>query len=225
MTRLLVLVLAVFAVGCEQRDTVSTSPFHQEECEYALLIAIDLSDSFKEYMAENGKAYDFVLHAVDQYFRARIGGNDQLIIAQLSGSKRPLLWQGTPHQLRREFPTREAFRDYLIAHADRKGSRINDGVAEAIHYVMHTRSVAQGTAKSAVLILSNMVDDQPNREKSDPRLMTALTTYARSGGAIGFYFCDQLRMDDLTQKMQQAGFRMCTLECDVNGHPALPDFE
>lgn len=224
MKRLIFTALILCVLGCERRDTSNISPFQQEPSGYVLLVAIDMSGSFRELMAEDGKAYNFVLQAIDQYHRDGIGNDFQIIITQLSGNQRPLLWQGEPQQLRREFPDPKAFHDYLIAHADPDSSRINDGIAESIDYVLHTYSVAQGNARTVALILSDMEDSQGSQEQSDPRLLTSLTTFARRG-SIGFYFCSQSRMADIRQKMKQAGIDMYILECDIHGHPPLPSFE
>jgi len=224
MNRLIFPALILFALGCERRDTSNTSPFQQESCEYVLLVAIDTSGSFCDFMTEDGKAYDFILRAVDQYHRDGIGSDFQIIITQLSGNQRPLLWQGTPQQLRREFPDPKAFRDFIIAHGDPSRSRINDGITESIDYVLNTYSVSQGNAKPVALILSDMEDNHSNRKESDSRLMNALTTFA-GRGEIGFYFCSQERMADIRQKMKQAGIDMYVLECDIHGRPPLPSFE
>jgi len=224
MNRLIFSALILCALGCERRDTSFASPFQQESSDYVLLVAVDLSGSFRELMTEDGKAYELLLHAIDQYHRDGIGSDFQIIITQLSGNRRPLLWQGKPQQLRREFPDPTAFRDFLIAHGDADSSRINDGIAESIDYVLHTYSVAHGNARSVALILSDMEDTHDSQHESDLRLTTALTTFARRGN-IGFYFCDQERMADIRQKMKQAGIDMYILECDIHGRPPLPSFE
>lgn len=227
MHRLLLIVLPIFIItnlGCERRDPASASPFHQDPADYVLLVAIDMSGSFREYMTETGRAYEFILHALDRYFRDRLGGQDQVIITQLSGNNRPLLWQGTPQRLRREFPDPSAFRDYLIAHADANSSRINDGIAESLDYVLHSQSVARGDAKTVALILSDMDDTHPQQDKSDVRLASALSTFA-GRGKVGFYFCCQERLGDMRSKMTQAGINDYVLECDIHTQPPLPSFD
>jgi hypothetical protein len=221
MRRLPILLLLAFVPGCggcQRRDAANASPFQQEASEYVLLIAIDA-----DYVKDNPKAFDFMAYALESYFQERIGSNDQVILAQMSGSKRPLLWQGTPQALRREFADHAAFRKFLLAHAE-SGSRINDGIAESLNYLMRTYSVAKGKAKSVALIVSNMIDDQPAVDESEPRLMESLINYGHRG-AMGFYFVDQTRMADIIDKMEKAGFRFYTLEPDFHGRPALPSFE
>lgn len=219
MFRILLLAsLTLVACGCERRDAASASPFQQETCDFVLLLAVD-----RDYVVQNDKAYEFVTYAIDRYFHDTIGSNNQVIIAQLSGTQAPLLWQGSPHDLRRQFANQEEFRNYLLTHGD-SGSRINLGLAEALDYLMHSYSVANGKAKSVALILSDMIDDQPESKESERQLMDALIAYGRKG-SIGFYFCDQRRMADIRRKMEAAGFGWYTLECDIHGRPPLPSFE
>lgn len=219
------LVGALFcASGCHERDTTKAASLQPDSSEYVLLVAIDMSGSFREFMAEGGRAYTFLLTALDEYHQQGLGSDFQVIVTQLSGNDEPLLWQGTPRQLRRDFPDPESFRDFLIAHADSGSSRINDGIAESIDYVLHTHSVARGNAKTVALILSDMEDNHSDDEASERRLMDALTTYAGRGG-IGFYFCSQKRMAGIRRKMEQAGYDMYILESDIYGRPPIPNFE
>lgn len=224
MSRRFLALLLVFAVGCEQVDQSQFSPLQPESCEYVVLVAIDMSESFRKYMAEDGKAYDFVNHVVEKYFRDRIGGNDQIVITQLSGNNKPLLWQGTPFELRKEFPDKQKFRDFLLANADPTSSRINDGVHESLKYLLRTHSVARGNAKTVALILSDMEDEFPDEEQSSDRLISSLTTFAKRGH-IGFYYCSQHRMEDIEKKLEEAGISMYILECDIHGRPPMPSFE
>jgi len=222
---ILLIAVLLCAAGCETREVAGIPSLQQETCEYVLLIAIDCSGSFRDYMTVEGKGFEFVQFALDKYFGDRIGGNnDQIVITQLSGS-RPLLWQGTPQELRRDFPNANAFRDYVLAHADQQGgSRLNLGVAESLDYVLSTYSVAQGNAKTVALICSDMLDNHPDPEASEQRFIDALTRYARRG-AIGFYFCDQTKLADIRRKTEQAGFRWVIIEPEFHGRPPMPNFD
>src|SRR5947207_2928301 len=120
MIRRLVIVacLVMFLAGCQKRAEQADGVFQSDDGEYVLTIVLDMSSSFRELMADNGKAWSFVCQVIDKYFRDRIGHNDKLILAQLSASDRALLWYGTPLQLRQEFSSASAFRDWLASHAD-----------------------------------------------------------------------------------------------------------
>ncbi|MBI1313258.1 hypothetical protein GC176_18355 [bacterium] len=209
----------VWLAGCERREHSSMAPVIQREsCDYVLMLAVDV-----ETIRSNPRAFEFIQQAVETYFQERIGGNDQIIITQLSGNDRPLLWQGTPQHLLEEFEDAESFKNYLIG-ASSPGRRINQGLADSLNYVLDTFSVKKGKAKTVTLIVSSMLDDQPQGSDSDAQLMDSLIEYGHRGG-LAFYFCDQSRMDYVRDKMEEAGFGWTILECDIYGRPPLPEFE
>ena len=204
--------------GCARHDTSKSVTFEVEETDYTLLIVADI-----DVIQSNPRAFDFVTYAVEHYFKERVGTNDQIIISGLSGNKRPLLFQGTPRDLRREMPTEEEFRKYLVARSE-KGRRINDGIAESLDFISHTSSVKRGKAAPIALIVSSMVDGEPESKESDDRVMAELIKYGKAGGQMAFYFCDQQRMAAVREKMEKAGFGWEILECDIYGRPPLPSF-
>ena len=59
------------------------------EYERVVVVGIDLSGSFLELMAEQGKAWEFLLRVIDRYLRG--GANEKLILVQLSGNTRALI--------------------------------------------------------------------------------------------------------------------------------------
>src|SRR5205823_25060 len=102
----LVALLAAALVGCTPHNPNDDSPvsLNREDADCLVVIAIDLSGSFLDMMAKDGRAYAFTLRVADTYFRSSIGTKNRLVIAQLSATDRALLWDGTPAQLREEFP-------------------------------------------------------------------------------------------------------------------------
>jgi hypothetical protein len=218
--------LAMCVAGCQERIDQSEGVFRTDDGDYVLTIMIDMSGSFDELMAEDGKAWSFVCQVVDKYFRDRLGGSDKLILAQLSGSERALLWRGTPLELRQEFPSAAAFRDWLTSHADPQGSRIYDGVAQAVEYTLSDPVVADGNGKAAVFILSDMHDTGPNREAARERAIKALAELARRDGVIGLYYVDVQLVAEWRQILSDAGVPGVNqhVEADIVGHPLLPKF-
>lgn len=210
--------LACHMSGCARRDTSRPVTFEQEETDYTLLIVADI-----DIISTNPRAFDFVTYAVEHYFKERVGTKDQIIISGLSGNKRPLLFQGTPRDLRREMPTEAEFRKYLVARSE-KGRRINDGIAESLDFLAHTSSVKRGKAAPIALIVSSMVDGEPESKESDDRVMAELIKFGKAGGELAFYFCDQQRMAAVREKMEKAGFGWEILECDIHGRPPLPTY-
>ena len=201
--------------GCKPRDK-NRSVFRQEPCDYVLLIAVS------EEVTNNDRAFEFVCYAIDQYFQDRgPGANDQVIISRIEG-ERPLVWQGTPRNLRLEFPSAEEFRRHLSG--TKAPGSLHDGLSRSIKLLLETYSVSQSKAKAVTMVLSDMNDDHPSAEAND-RFIDTLVDYCRRNGAIGFYFCDQLRFEEVREKTKKAGLGWVTLEPDVHGRPPLPSFE
>src|SRR3989442_11933800 len=101
-------------------------------------------------MTRDGKGYEFTMRVADRYFRNSIGSNNRLIIAQLSATDRALLWDGTPVQLRQDFPSANEFRQFLLKKSHPAGSRIYDGIADAFEYVLSDQGVASSKTRTAV---------------------------------------------------------------------------
>src|SRR3989442_16036297 len=122
-------------------------------------------------MTRDGKGYEFTMRVADRYFRNSIGSNNRLIIAQLSATDRALLYDGTPVQLRQDFPSANEFREFLLKKSHPAGSRIFDGVADAFEYMLTDPSFASGKTRMAVFVLSDFDDNFPNPEKSEQRVV------------------------------------------------------
>src|SRR4051794_13995032 len=92
------LAASVLFCGCtkqtDQSDQQMTLTGENAEC--IVVIAIDMSGSFADLMARDGKAYEFLMRVVDKYFRNSVGSSNRIILAQLSATNRALLWDGTP---------------------------------------------------------------------------------------------------------------------------------
>lgn len=187
------------------------------------MILMDLSGSFTDKMAEDGEAYEFATHVIDRYFRRRDPLNDRIILAQISGTEHSLLWEGTPIELRRQFPSAADFRDFLLSKADPSGSLVHDGVSNAIDYLTYHPRYGRGNAKTVTLILSDMEDTSGSN--SLQRLEASLSAYAQINGAVGVYFCEQSRLEDWRSRLDRTGIRNRIVESEIVGKPQLPNFE
>lgn len=218
------LVLAItVCVGCERRRESTASKLGHNNNEYVIAIVFDLSGSFQELM--NERAYKFALRVIDRYAKDRGRGQDRIILAQVSGpGTLPLLWEGTAHELRKRFKSSADFNAFLKSHANPSGSLINQGVAQAASYVLREPRVASGEVKSAMFVLSDMEDNDPEQAASQEKLRQTLTTYASKGNIAGFYFVDQRRLRALEKVCQDAGFRDFKIVCDIVDTPDLPSF-
>jgi hypothetical protein len=225
--QLCVLVLA-YVAGCKPRDKIADAAdtIGRDESAFKLMIVLDLSGSFQGLMVDNGHAWRFTMYCVDEYFKSRIGNeHDEIIIAQISGERRSLLWKGTPRRLREEFSSAAKFRDFLRRSASPNGSLVHAGSAHAVKYMTSQKAVQDGKAKSAVLILSDFLDNGPNPETTEQQAMDEFTKYIDMGGQLGLYYVDQDRYFHWREKFNAAGYDMVPVEVDIQGRPPLPKFE
>jgi hypothetical protein len=224
---LLVVICLALAAGCQKRVERAGEVFQSDDGEYVLTIVLDMSSSFREKMAEDGQAWSFVCQVIDKYFRDRIGHDDKLIVAQLSASDRALLWYGTPLQLRQEFSSGVQFREWLASKADPSGSHVYGGIVQAVEYALADPIVASGKGKSAVFILSDMVDNSAGGSESHGQAVSALVEFAKRGGVIGLYYVDVRLCSPWNQALRDAGVPVSQLhvEADIVGRPVLPSFE
>ena len=222
---LLVCLIGSLVAGCARRqEATSDVEFAEEESDYVLAVVFDLSGSFSDLMANEGKGYEFAVAVLDRYFRNRSGTRDKVVLAQISGTSEPLLWEGSPLQLRQDFPTADSFRQFLLGRADPNGSLAHDGLAKTINYLSADRRVARGKAQSAVFVLSDMLDNSADSAAED-RLADAIDTYARTDGTIAMYYVNQTLVPHWEQQLRDAGVRKYLVECEIVGRPRLPGFE
>jgi len=215
--------LALLICGCGKRtEQAKADKFQRDESEYVMTIVFDISGSFSELMAEDGHGYDFALSVMDEYFRRRSVMRDKIILAQISGTERSLLWEGTPLQLRREFPTPDSFRDFLIKKSQPDSSFVNVGLAHIVEYVTQIPRVRRGKAKSAIFVLSDMLDNSSDPAQGVRRLENALTDFGEANGTVALYYVDQLHVPEWQQTLDQCGIINAHVESEIVGTPQLP---
>jgi hypothetical protein len=228
--RLFLAAAIVFALGCEGRRERTPPPklarfAPEDKSQRIVTIVLDLSGSFQHAMADDGLAYAFALDALDKYFRSNIDSpQDRLILAQVSGTRKSIIWEGTPFQFRTQFD-RSSFRDYLQKKANPNGSLVYSSIAQTLEYVMRIASIRDGKAKSAMLILSDFLENGPDQEKEAKRLLADLVAHDKLGGVGGMYYLDQLEYGKWRPLLDHAGLTDFIVECDFKGHPTLPDFQ
>jgi hypothetical protein len=226
MYRLAMVACLVLFLGCQQRIKDETT-FERDDGEYVMTIVLDMSSSFSELMAEDGKGWAFVCQIIDKYFRERIGHHDKLILAQLSASDRALVWKGTPLELRNEFHSAAEFRAWIEKKADPTGSRLYGGIIQAVEYTLADPVIASGKGKSAVFVLSDMIDNRGSDSTARDRAVSALAKIGKAGGSVGLYYVDVERCALWEQLLRDAGVPAdnMVVEADIVGHPMLPNFE
>jgi len=215
----------LLACGCTPRvQTAPSTVFAPPEDEHVCCIVFDLSGSFTQHMIDGGAAYEFALQVIDRYFRDRIGTRDKIVIAQISAADRFLLWHGTPQELRQQFPSADDFRTFLSQHADPAGSRVFDGVSQAVRYVLTEPAVVAG-AKPAVFVLSDLLDTSPDVEECLNRTKDALKELGEKDGTIGFYYVAHDLVSDWRAWLQTTGVRHSVVTSEIVATPELPSWD
>ncbi len=193
-------------------------PFGERNHEKTIVVASDITPSYKEKMAKDGAAYKFSLRVMDRY--ARSNGNDKVILAQIGGAKsKPLLWEGTPTDLQKAFPDAEAFRKFLLAEASGvTDSRVYDSLADILEYAM-------SRGGPVVTIALTDLEDNVNTADAEKRLLDVLTVYGKQH-ALGIYWVDQDQAKRwkplLAERMKPRFFE---IENDKNPNPILPQLD
>ena len=214
----------LLVAGCEQRRDTKSVAAAQDDAEYVIAVLVDLSGSFFDKMTEGGQAHDFMVQLLDKYFRDRIGTNDQIILAQISGTPdRSLLWQGTPMELRKEFPNSRAFCDFLRSKADPRGSEVHNALAQTVEQVMSQPNVLNRKAKSAVFAMTDMFDTGRQSLVTRRRAVKVLSEYGKLGGVVHLYFVDQTLIPVWQRELATTGLEFSVVS-EIR-RPKLPSFE
>lgn len=198
--------VCVAASGCKppaRAKEVRPEGFHVPAIDHHLSIGVDVSGSFLPEMAEKGRAYKFLLAAIDRYFRDRNGTN-KLLIVQISGSHSPILFEGSAQAFMQSYPTADVFRRFLLSKADPNGSRVYDSIADAMEHVDQSPGVTKSTKKT-MLVLSDM-DNNVGPATSFDRLDRCLRRWAADGGQVGLYFVDQKTAPHWRNAIRTYGF-------------------
>lgn len=207
-------------VGCEARQAEKPAPVFNQQTDYMIVAVVDVTGSYLEILEQKG--FPLLLATCDKFFSDRVGNNDRLVIARVSGSTRSLLWDGPPMALRESFPTAKAFREFLEKNGG-GGSRVNESVTEAVKYVMDFPGVAQ--EKTCVMVLSDMDDNFPNSDKTRADMLQTISDYAKKGGSMGFYFVAQFEVNELRAGLGKCGFKHPPIvESEIVVSPQLPTF-
>ncbi len=214
-------------LSCEQRSIdPARSPIVQQKHDFILAVVMDLSGSFHHRMfGDNARGYHFFLEVSETFFRDRMGEQDQLLLAQISGSNKGLLWQGDPMDLRRSFPSANAFKEFLEKNSDPAGSRVHDSIGQTLTYLSGLPGVSDDT-QLLVVVLSDLLDTTPDSEDSVRAVRQALAEYGRRDrAAIALFWVDQTLGPVWTELLRESGIEHYTVESEIVEHPTLPTFD
>ncbi len=224
----LALLLTVPMGGCIESQSVSQAvPFERNELDACLAIVIDMSGSFAE--SWDDRAYHLFLDLSEQYFTEAMGTENRLVISQLSGNERVVLFDGRPSDLQRKFSSPETLDAFLKAHSDPRRSRVYDAMTKTIDYVSSMSGVSDRTRMMTV-VLSDMGDSESEdaaRIASGRRMIESLTKYQQRGGGLALYFVATEENTRWEQIMAASGFQPghFIIENELNSTPQLPRFD
>lgn len=218
--------LGVLALaGCPRRQVKERSPLAVTPPTYLLAVDVDLSGSMSDRMLEGrGEAWNFCRAVLDQFHRDQ-PGDVRILVAQISSGE-PLLWEGTPQALRRDFPSASAFKSFLRRHTG-SGSDVFGSIAALIRYVRQYPGVAEHKTRTAVLCLTDMLDTGGAPEVGKVRLENELEAYAKLGGAVGLYWVDNSVLADWKSAGPRLGFPAdrYVVEPIIVSRPTIPSFD
>ncbi len=210
--------LSLGTLGCEKRRETVESMIIQEEEDYVVTVLLDMSGSFTSMMTDGGVAWSFVLEVVDKYFRDRLGTNDKLVIAQISGVDQALLFEGTPHQFRKQYSSPSDFAAFLKSKSSPAGSLVHKAIADSVEY-----GLDRPNKRSALICVSDMLDNGPTDFRDDALEM--LGKFAKRKGIVGLYFVDTSLVSQWKKDLATAGFKEYCVQSGIVAKPTLPSFE
>jgi hypothetical protein len=126
--------------------------------------------------------------------------------------------------LRKQFSNQEEFREFLLSKSDPQGSRINEGIANALEYVANHQSVRSNGASSALFVLSDMMDNDPDGDEQMKRAEKSLVDFADAGGVVGLYYVHQSKLVEWRRRIESAGIHDYRIQCEIVSTPDLPSF-
>ena len=213
--------------GCEKRDASAATappPFKKQEYEYVMAVVIDMSPSFQQHLqSDEARAFQFFMRLSQKYFQQRSGSNDRILLTQLSGGRKTCLWDGRPGDIRKKFPTAQAFAQFLKRHASQGGSHVFAAVDDTLSYLSRRPGITPRTTLLTV-ILSDLIDNDPNADESKQRLIDSLTAYQQRGGHIGCYWVADEMTATWSDILERSGYDNHVWS-EIIDDPDLPEFD
>lgn len=209
ITAMMTLIAVSVIAGCTKKVATDRpdkqAAFEEPPIDYALVMQYDISGSFYPEMVLKGRAFTYSLQTLDAFQRECPGSNPQLILSHISGSTRPVLWQGRPRELKKKFSGPAEMRAFLERN-NVPGSRVYDSVRETIEHLLSLPGVREKKVPTMLLVYSDM-EDTCSDNGSRQRLMQALrllATEARS--AVGLFFVADAERLTWERHLRDAGF-------------------
>jgi len=213
------LAAALLLAGCKRQHHEVGLKLPDQAPGQMIGVIDDTSGSFRKHQT---KVYAFLLRLLDAYGKNSSPG-DRLVISQLSGGGRSILWEGHPRLLRRDFPSAAAFEQFIVTApgSDPDYSRVYQSFCEMTDYILACPGIESGKSKGAVFLLSDCIENAADSDQWKARLERSLAKFGEKKGIIGIYWCDPDVRADMRRLLNGAGIKNI-VETDVLTRPELP---
>lgn len=225
---ILLALLSLAPAGCgERRDPTrdDETTFAHTRADAVAVVVLDLSGSFEQLLlGRENRAFTFLQKLIQQFFHQGIGREQRLVIAQISGTDKALVFEGSVRDFADRFPDPDSFKDHLKRVGNPAGSRVYDSISDALSYTLGLPAVEKGHTKVGLFVLSDF-DDNVRTTQSVPRLESQLKILATEyRGAVGFYYVEQSLYPSVVSLVQRAGFPRDrgVVTSDVTSTPPIP---
>ena len=196
------------------------------ENEHLLAIVVDVSPSFvRRIEGGEGSAYDWILKVIQDYGRSYPGEEGRIVIARIASGGRPLLWEGRPSHLRKSFRSSEAFREFLIRSGDGGATRLYEGLAETLEFVVDHPTVRSGQSDTDVIVVSDMVDTVDATGEHRKRLAASVRRLSATGAQLATYYVDQTAVPDIQSLLSENGYPGTYFTTLIDRYPEVPEFD
>lgn len=224
----LLLVTLLLASGCIVATPKSKrAPLETKPVDAVLVVGVDLSGSFAADFSE--RAYPLLLNVMQSFFVEQMGDDCKVVLSQISSHDDVVLFEGTPRDLRRRFPSPDALAAFLLANSKPNSSPVFKAMNQTLHYVNQMADIGEQTEVLTVVI-SDLRDSEKDRavwKKKGFRMLEELKRYQQRGGAIALYYVDLEQVDLWKRILEAAKFEpgMFVISNDLVEDPQLPSFD
>ncbi|QDV61990.1 hypothetical protein Mal65_11180 [Crateriforma conspicua] len=224
----IVVTAAVAMVGCVKAVRTSERPaFERQELDGCMAILIDMSGSFADAWEE--RAYELFIELSESYFTEAMGTNNRLVISQLSGNDRVVVFEGAPVDLTRQFRSPEELNQFLKKKSDPSRSRVYASVSETLDYLSSMDGVTERTRLMTVVMsdLRDSESDQEKRNRIGQEMVESMNDYRNRGGALALYFVASDEVPRWKDILDRAGFleSQYVIQNELTRRPQLPRFD
>jgi len=226
-TLLVVSCLMTVQVGCIEAPPIDQTPlFDVTELDACLAIVVDMSGSFGNSLDE--RAFPLFLELSERFFTEGSGGENRIIIAQLSGATQVVLFEGRPEELRSRFKSPDELSRFLKEQSDPARSPVFAATTRVTDYVLAMPGMTERT-RLLTVILSDMQDSETDRQlrsASGWKMLESLKKYQKRGGSLALYFVAERETARWNRILLMAEFApgAFVIENNVTASPRLPSF-